>query len=238
MNDLYRNPFSGVNAVQLDAELIVEYWCNPFRYDLFSEIKEEDIYNDPINIVLMGGRSTGKSMFLRYWSYPVQLKIAEKKSCSLNEIIQENKGVGFYFRIDGAKLKSFQGHGLSEEHWTSVFTHYFELIVGRQYIELLSVLAKEKSFEEEIITQHLVPKLCGLLDFNDYLTLENILEEFDSRIKEVEVHLGNVPFYKKEFTPSGRGFLSQSLSFEIPELLLSILPSFKSLNLIILLDGV
>ena len=236
MKDLYRNPFSGVNAVQLDTDLILEYWCNPFRYDLFSEIKEEDIYSDTNNIVLMGGRSTGKSMFLRYWSFPVQMKIAQKENIRLCDIITRNKGVGFYFRIDGAKLKSFQGHELSQEHWSSVFTHYFELVVGRQYIEVLKVLEAENCIEDDIISNLLIPKLCSLLDFENYSTLEKVLEEFDWRIKEVEVFLGNVPFYKNEFKPQSRGFLSQSISFEIPELLHSIVPAFKEMNSIILLD--
>lgn len=236
MKDSYSNPFSGVNAVQLDTDLILEYWCNPFTYNLFSEIKEEDIYGDPNNIVLMGGRSTGKSMFLRYWSYQVQIKICERDGITLHELIQKNKGVGFYFRIDGAKLKSFQGYGLSQEYWASVFTHYFEIIVGRQYIEVLTYLEKEKSIPKEILYEALIPKLCGLLDFKGLNTLEKILDEFDKRIKELELYLGNVPFYKNEFKPKERGFSSQSLSFEIPELLISILPSFKSLNLILLLD--
>lgn len=236
MKDLYSNPFSGVNAVQLDTDLILEYWCNPFRYDLFAEIKEEDIYDDPNNIVLMGGRSTGKSMFLRYWSYSVQIKVAQREGIKLGEIIHRNKGVGFYFRIDGAKLKSFFGHGLSQEHWASVFTHYFELIVGRQYVELLNALIREKSIDGKMMTENVLPKLCGLLDFDGSLTLEKVIEEFDLRIKEVEVYLGNVPFYKKEFIPKYRGFLSQSLSFGIPELLLSTIPTFKELNVIILLD--
>lgn len=236
MKDLYSNPFSGVNAVQLDTELILEYWCNPFTYNLFSEIKEEDIYGDPNNIVFMGGRSTGKSMFLRYWSYDVQIKICERDDITLHELIQKNKGVGFYFRIDGAKLKSFQGYGFSQEYWASVFTHYFELIVGRRYIEVLEYLEKEKTIDKKLLQETLIPKLCGLLDFNGIDTLENVLAEFDSRIKEVELYLGNVPFYKNEFRPKERGFSSQSLSFEIPELLISILPTFKSLNIILLLD--
>lgn len=236
MKDLYSNPFSGVNAVQLDTDLILEYWCNPFTYNLFSEIKEEDIYGDPNNIVLMGGRSTGKSMFLRYWSYEVQIKICQRDDITLHELIQKNKGVGFYFRIDGAKLKSFQGHGFSQEFWTSVFTHYFEIIVGRQYIEVLRYLEKEKTIDKKIIQQALIPKLCSLLDFKEIDTLEKVLDQFDLRIKEVELYLGNVPFYKNEFKPKERGFASQSLSFEIPELLTSILPTFQSLNIILLLD--
>lgn len=234
--DNYSNPFSGVNAVQLDTNLILEYWCNPFRYELYSGIKEEDIYRDPNNIVLMGGRSTGKSMFLRYWSYPVQLKIAEKENSTFKEISLKNQGIGYYFRIDGAKLKSFQGHGLSQEHWSSVFTHYFELIIGRQYIEVLKLLEDEQSIEKETINLNLIPQFCDLLVCNTPSTLEGIIVEFDIRIKEVELFLGNVPFYKKEFVPKIRGFLSQYLSFGIPGIIVNVIPAFKEINHVILLD--
>lgn len=148
VDNSYRNPFSGVNAAQLDADSILEYWCNPFRYQLFSEIKEDDMYNDPNNIVFMGGRSTGKSMLLRYWSYPVQEKECLQHKQTFAQYLTDHKGIGFYFRIDGAKLKSFQGHALSEEHWTSVFTHYFELMIGRQYIEVLARL-----FDKQVINE-------------------------------------------------------------------------------------
>jgi hypothetical protein len=234
MKDSYSNPFSGVNAAQLDDDSILNYWCDPFGY--LSEITEDDIFNDKTNIVLMGGRSTGKSMFLRYWSYPIQIKISEKSNISLKETINKNKGIGFYFRIDGPKLKSFQGHDLSEEHWASVFTHYFELIVGRQYIEFLTLFVS-KEIDELLNMEDLLSKIVAYLDFNkEENTLEKIINEFDSRIKEVEIYLGNIPFYKKDFKPKERGFLSQSLSFGIPRLLLENLSVFKDLNIVILLD--
>lgn len=197
MNDTYRNPFSGVNAVQLDADSILEYWCSPFAYNLFSEIKEEDIYVDPQNIVLMGGRSTGKSMFLRYWSHSVQMKICERENKTLYELIKRNKGVGFYFRIDGAKLKSFQGHGFSEEYWTSVFTHYFELLVGRQYTELINTLVCEDTILKGNQKESFIQRLCEMLTLRRVDSFELIINEFDRRIKEVELYLGNVPFYKR-----------------------------------------
>lgn len=234
--DLYRNPFSGVNAVQLTEEKILEYWCNPFRYDLFTEIKEEDIYGDEMNIVIMGGRSTGKSMFLRYWSFPVQLKIAEKEKTSITQRIQNDKGIGLYFRIDGPKLKSFMGHNLSDEYWSALFVSYFELIVGRQYIEILKHLEAEDAFEKDLIDGTLIPKLCKLLDFKTVNTIEEILLELDQRIQEVEVYLGNVPFYKKPFNPDQRGYLSQSLSFGIAKCLIESIPFFKNINFVILLD--
>jgi hypothetical protein len=236
MKNSYRNPFGGVNASQLDPDLILEYWCNPFHYKLFSEIKEDDIYIDINNIVFMGGRSTGKSMFLRYWSYPVQLKRAEKKEITFWKVIQSKSGIGFYLRIDGPKLRSFQGHGLSQDHWTFLFTHYFELLIGREYIEVLNVLHKEKSLDDKTISQQLIPGICELLGVNSCITFENILYEFDLRIREVEIYLGNVPFRKKEFIPKDRGFFSQSLSFGIPNLLQCKVSSFEKINMVILLD--
>ena len=236
MSDSYRNPFSGIDAAKLDPEQILEYWCNPFLYDLFSSVKEEDIYKDENNIVFMGGRSSGKSMFLRYWSYPVQKIVSERRNIKLLEVLEENEGVGIYHRIDLPRLNAFQGYGLSPEHWNSTFAHFFELLVGRQYIELLKLLEIEKSIPNTLISDVVLPKLTELLSIETVTTLEDILLEFDNRIREVEAFLGNVPFYKKEFVPKSRGFLSGTLSFGIPRIFISKIGAFKDLNMVILLD--
>lgn len=236
MNDSYRNPFSGVNAAQLDTKSILEYWCNPFSYDLFSEIKEEDIFADPMNIVFVGGRSTGKSMFLRYWSYPVQFQAAQGDKLSLVEVIKRNKGIGFYFRVDGPMLKSFQGCGLSDEHWRAVFTHYFELIVGRQLVEGLRLFQAEDAIRSEISSQNLLHKLCTHLDFNEKSSLEEIIQVFDERIQEVDRFRGNVAFFAEPFKPNDRAFASQSISFGVSELMINSLPALKNMNIVFLLD--
>jgi len=236
MKDSYKNPFGGVNAVQLTEDKILEYWCNPFRYDLFSEIEEKDIYDDEMNIVIMGGRSTGKSMFLRYWSFPVQMRIAAKEETTVDKIFTRNKGIGFYFRIDGPKLKSFNGQGLDIEFWSALFTNYFELMVGRQYLEILQILQDINTLEEDIVNQKIIPGLNHIIGLEQTKSFNEIIHEFDERIQEVEVYLGNVPFYKKPFEPKSRAFLSQSLSFGIPTFLLENISYFEDLNFIILLD--
>jgi hypothetical protein len=236
MNDSYRNPFSGVNAVQLDPDSILEYWCNPFSFDLFSEIKENDIFEDRINIVFMGGRSTGKSMFLRYWSYRVQSRAAEQSNLNILEHVTRNKGIGLYFRIDGPMLKSFQGYGLGEEHWRSVFTHYFELVVGRQFVEVLQLLQSDDSFRNEIKQYDFIRKVCTHLDIDVKNSLEELSQEFDDRIQEVDRFRGNVAFFQEPFKPKGRAFASQSISFGVAEMMIDILPFFKDLNIVFLLD--
>jgi hypothetical protein len=236
MSDSYRNPFSGVNAVQLKEDAILDYWCSPFTYNIFSEIKQSDIYREENNIVLMGGRSTGKSMFLRYWSYPIQFRRAEKERKKPLDIIKGNEGIGFYFRIDSPILKSFDGYDLNTEHWASLFTHYFELTVGIQYLEALKRLQEDAEISEEAETSCFVPKVCELLRLSPQQRLEPVITELDRRLRFIDTYRGDVTFHKKAFEPDGPVFPSESLSFGIANLIIQCFDSFRDLNIIILLD--
>lgn len=236
MNDSYKNPFNAVNAAQMEVDSILEYWCNPFNYKLFSGIRQEDVFEDPMNIVFMGGRSTGKSMFLRYWSYQVQSEAAQKENRPLLDVIKKNKGIGIYFRIDGMTLRSFYGSDLSEEHWSSVFTHYFELIVGRQLVEVMRLLQVEGTISEEMASSGFIDRLCKHLRFKVARNLDAVIEEFDKRISDVDLFRGDVPFHGGKFNPKNRGFASESITFGVSEVILKLLPSLKDVNIIFLLD--
>lgn len=241
MKDSYRNPFSKYNAVTLDDQAILDYWCSPFAYRLFSEIKETDIYEDPNNIVLMGGRSTGKTMFLRYWSFPVQLKLANQNNKNedrrIIDYFKEKEGIGFYIRIDGPVLRSFTGLGISQEKWDYIFTHYFELIVGRNYIEAIKKLYDLEQLKKDEVENKFIPEIKQIINEPQIKSLDELLTEFDKRIKEVDTFRGNIPFFKNDFVPSKCGFASQSLSFGIPKIAKKTISEFKeSINFILLID--
>ena len=67
--DSFNNPFADYNANTMESSKILEYWCSPFTKSM--PISESDIYKG-MPLVFMGGRGTGKTMFLRYFSYQVQ----------------------------------------------------------------------------------------------------------------------------------------------------------------------
>jgi len=238
MKDSYRNPFEGINAGKLNDEDILEYWCSPFAYKLFSEIKESDIYSDPNNIVFMGGRSTGKTMFLRYWSYQVQLKKANKEKKSAENLIKyftDQGGAGFYLRIDGPVLRSFEGFNITDNSWASIFTHYFELVVGRAYIEFLTELVRLNALSESSIFPFLF-EMEKIFDAGKWNNLGDVLLHIDGCIMEVDKYRGQVPFYSNDFKPQ-KGFASQTLSFGIPKQIIRTISEFKEgLNFIILVD--
>lgn len=238
MKDLYRNPFEGINAGKLNDEDILEYWCSPFSYKLFSGIKESDIYSDPNNIVFMGGRSTGKTMFLRYWSYQVQVKKAIKEKVAPDNLFKyfyDQGGIGFYLRIDGPVLRSFEGFNINDIAWASVFTHYYELVVGRAYIEFLVEMITINALPETSVKNFLI-ELQKLFQAVKLETLYDALQHLDNCIMEVDEYRGKVPFYSNEFKPT-KGFASQTLSFGIPKQMAKTIPEFtQGLNFILLID--
>ncbi len=217
--DLYSNPFSGINAATLDNSSILKFWCSPFSYFQFASIKEEDIFNDPNNIILMGGRSTGKTMFLRYWSFPVQLeKAVHVKSLNSKSILDQIKhagGLGFYIRIDGPVLRSFQGHGVKSEEWNAIFIHYLEIIIAKSYFECLQALELEKELYELVLNTSFYKSIGELIGNNNVSSIQGILDTLNTAIEEVNNFRGTIPFYDKGFTPK-KGFASQSLIFGLP----------------------
>ena len=236
----YSNPFNGINAAQLNDQDILDYWCDPFPFKLFSDVKESDIYKDPNNIVLMGGRSTGKTMFLRYWSFPVQLKIAEKikneTGQSILDYFKKKGGIGFYLRIDGPILRSFQGFGFGDEVWNSIFTHYFELMLGQIYLEIIKLLIDFEEIDNSEINNLFIPEMSKLLEDNSIHNFDQLLYSINERIREVDIYRGNVPFYNNEFKPK-KGFASQSLSFGIPNLLTKSVKNFnQQIRFIVFID--
>lgn len=96
-DDSYRNPFSEYNANVMDSGKILTYWCSPFTQVPSAAFSEDDVYRDAMPIVFMGGRGTGKTMFLKYCSYTVQREKAfreERNLCTGNLLLS-------YFREKG-----------------------------------------------------------------------------------------------------------------------------------------
>ena len=172
MKDSYRNPFDGINASQLDDQTILEYWCSPFNYKLFDNIQESDMYSNASNTVIIGGRSSGKTMLLRYCSFSVQFKKAIAEITSKDELFDYfiNKGgICFYKRIDGSALNDFNKKNISEEKKLAIFTHYFELNLCYEYVDALNKIVQYSgiNIDSKIFTELSTHFLAKISSFDE-----------------------------------------------------------------------
>lgn len=136
----YRNPFSDFDSNVMSSEQISEFFTEP--YDSFT-IPESKIINDKSPIVFIGGRGTGKTMLFRQFSYNVQKIVSNE---TYLEKVRRTNYIGVYFRVDKPLLQSLSRLGTSsniENFEEKIFTHFFELTIFKEYLEIIKILTKD-----------------------------------------------------------------------------------------------
>ena len=182
-------------------------------------------------------------MFFRYCSYSVQRDLAlsnavNAHSHAILSQINNTGGIGFYIRIDGPVLRSFNGFGLTPEQWDAIFTHYFELQICKAYVEVFHDLCQRNAIDKRMVNANFVPQVGQILDpeGKPVATTDHLIVKINSAIAEVTRFRGEIPFKNVAFTPSV-GFASQTLSFPVAKLAkASISELDEKVNFVILID--
>lgn len=211
--DSYKNPFAEYNANKMDSRTILDFWCNPFAFKKSraiqsSSLSEHDVLADKHPIVFIGGRGTGKTMFLKYFSLAVQLEQAKREVTlksvpSVEEYFRNKKGVGLYIKIDGPLLRSFQGKSLGQGIWDAVFVHYFELRVCQAFLEAIRELRDNKVIPADCIGTDLLELAGGCLHIKKRRnpTLDALLEVVNADIEAVTSFRSDIVFADAAFKP-------------------------------------
>lgn len=108
-------------------------WLRSKIFDLFAEPSYFPELKDNRPCVLEGGRGTGKTTVLRGLSYQGQFALVKKNL----DKFDNNDYIGLYQKSDTNQVRAFSGGGLSEDVWTKVFSHYFNLIICRDILIFL-----------------------------------------------------------------------------------------------------
>jgi hypothetical protein len=243
MEDLFRNPFSDYNANVMDTKKILDYWCSPFAFFKSAPVSEQDVYRDNMPIIFMGGRGTGKTMFLKYFSYNVQRdealrKMANGSSETIISVLKSRGGIGFYLRFDGPVLRSFEGKGVEPDRWDAIFTQYFELQVCKAYIEVILDLVVKEQLDREEVEKRFAPQVArklGILSRSPQ-KIDEILDTIENALEEITEFRAQIAFSDKQFTPS-KPFASQDLSFGVAEIAKATIEEFREgMNFVVLID--
>lgn len=116
-------------AEEHDADVWGSFYIPPYFHRLNLENATKPTY-------FVGKRGCGKTMLLKYLSYP------SKFSLKRNEIPEnEIEHVGIYWRIDTHFSSSMFKRNKSEEEWISIFENYFAIVITNEICKSLFYIA-------------------------------------------------------------------------------------------------
>ena len=236
----YRNPFSEFDSNVMSSEQISEFFTEP--YDSFT-IPESKIINDKSPIIFIGGRGTGKTMLLRQFSYNVQ-RITSNQTYL--ERVKNTGFIGVYFRVDKPLLQSLAVIGsLStiNNFEETIFTHFFELTIFKEYIEVLKILTSEAKISVGAESySKIMNEMSNLIDPSRSMTFDDL----DELLKYVIDEINYIWYYQSQkaididdsvkFSPKCNLILQGRLSDEFCNTdVLSIL-GLDNISLLLLID--
>jgi len=227
----------------MDSGKILTYWCSPFTQIPYAAFSEDDVYRDPMPIIFMGGRGTGKTMFLKYCSYAVQREKAfreEKTLCTGNLLLsylQKRGGICFYIRIDGPALRSFTGHGVPQEKWDAIFTHFFELQIAKCYMDVIRDLVQNGAIQDESGKNDFLREAATLLGRAAATPDINAIGEIiEGNLEEVTAFRSKITLMDASFEPV-KVFPSQYLSFGLVDIARRTIKEVSAnMNIIFMID--
>ena len=152
--EMIANPFTVTKAVDFSDHEINDYWVDfPSVGGMLDVLKPYS----PMPMLVMGGKGSGKTHLMRYYSYPVQ-KI--RHASDILDGIRKDGYLGIYLRCGGLNASRFREKGQDNSIWTDLFAYYMELWLGQLFVSVLrdislnspSLLQQETAICKEILS--------------------------------------------------------------------------------------
>src|SRR5271165_119435 len=121
MKDTTLNPFNITKAVDFSDQEINDYWVDISSGDGFTGLAKP---TSPMPMLILGGKGSGKTHLMRYFSYPLQ-RIRYGQDVLAG--IKKDRYIGVYLRCSSLNSPRFREKGQKEEMWEEVFAYYMEL---------------------------------------------------------------------------------------------------------------
>ncbi|MBN3129919.1 hypothetical protein H4F63_21265 [Pectobacterium brasiliense] len=126
------NPFSLAHASGFTDKQINSFWTDLGSPEVINTIFEP---SNKISKFILGGKGTGKTHLLRYYSYNVtRLRNPEIKGI---DIVNESKFLAVFLRATGVDASRFEASSGVDINWQRLFGVYLELKITEQVIDAL-----------------------------------------------------------------------------------------------------
>ncbi len=222
------NPFNITKAVDFSDQQILDFWVDYSEGISFSSILKP---TSPMPMYVLGGKGSGKTHLLRYFSFACQ-QLRHSGEGSSSNGVSDDGYLGVYLRCSGVNASRFSGKGRSGELWSDVFAYYFELWLSQLLLDNL-----ERSGEASEADQ--VKICCETVKLIDEApsgieSMADLKQYLRKNQQEIDLEINNVAL-TGSFNPKIR-ITRGRLIFGLPKIIKSILPSMGDCLIVYLID--
>lgn len=185
MRDTTVNPFNITKAVDFSDQEINDYWVDISSGSGFTGMTKP---SSPMPMLILGGKGSGKTHLMRYFSYPLQ---RIRHGHDVLGGLKKDRYIGVYLRCSSLNSLRFREKGQKEEIWEEVFAYYMELWLSQLMLStVLSAIGgtPELEYREAAIVRELAslihapqdPSLKTLPGLN--ILLRGLQQELDGAV--------------------------------------------------------
>lgn len=133
---------------------------------------------------LVGGRGTGKTTALQSLRYDSMLERIEDEG----QTFVDQEYLGVLIRMNKNRVRAFTGSGLSEESWSKLFAHYFNLVACGELAALASWLELRLPLKLSAENLSAISNELGLADCE---TLDQLKNSLKRAISSLQLQVNN-----------------------------------------------
>ena len=183
------NPFNVTKSVNLSDQEINDYWVDITDGRGFVEMVKP---TSPMPMFLLGGKGSGKTHLMRYFSFPLQ-SIRHRSGGAVYKGVEAEGYLGIYMRCSGLNAARFKNKKQSEDVWNDVFAYHLEIWLAQLLVETacnaLSAWHEMKGAEPQVVAE-----LLKLFDVNaggQIKSLAEVRHFLRSLQEEIDVAVNN-----------------------------------------------
>ena len=226
------NPFNVTKANDLDDQGINDTWVDLSNDGGFGKLAN---LTSPVPMLLLGGKGSGRTHLMRYFSYELQ-KIRSERG-DIVETIHQDGYLGVYLRCEGLNAGRFEGKNQTDETWAMIFSYYMDLWLSCLVLDIVQdAVGNRNEFKnvEATFCQSII-NLFDIRDFKNLSSLKLVIETIKGFIREIDYSVNNaaVTLQLKSFSiRATRG----RLVFGIPQLIREHISAFSDILILYLID--
>ncbi len=233
------NPFKVIKATNLQDDNIVSYWVDLLgskaQKNSFLKLLAPDVATP---MIILGGKGSGKTHILRYYSYLAQKIRASKSNISPLEQIKTEGFMSVYLELENFAFNRFSASIIQQNILNEWYYYYLNIILIESFLKQIVDLQRISSFNDfnMVEIQNLInEKFFSKIELDSIEDLLKIIKEshkaIDNKLSRISTGLEeNFKGLEPLFNTSGHEF------FNIVHVIMKSSTQLQNIRVIYLID--